>query len=105
MSTSPAKRLTIADLAERWGCNERFAWERVKERGVRFVWLGKGAYDASKHGLKMVLFRPQAIEEWEQAEEKHHEAVKPIGAVLTHASTRARRKIDPDLIWDGVVRS
>ncbi|AGA26049.1 hypothetical protein [Singulisphaera acidiphila] len=105
MGPSPAKLLTIADLAERWGCNERFAWERVKERGIRFVWLGKGSYDASKHGPKMVRFRLQAIEEWELSEEKHHEAVEPIREVLTHASTRASRKINPDLIWDGVVRS
>lgn len=94
------KLLTIDDLAERWGCNARTAWERVKEKGIPFVWLGKGEFNPSGHGPKLVRFRPRVIEEWEAAREKVHEADAPAPAAAKAAGSPAGMPA----WWDGKVR-
>ncbi len=69
MTSVNKKLLTIDDLAERWGCDPKTAWSRVRERGVPVVWLGRGSYDATKHGPKLVRFRPESIDRWELSQE------------------------------------
>lgn len=67
---SVANRLwTPADLAERWGCEVSTAMDRVRTKGVPFVWLGRGEARLAGAGQKFVRFRPEAVAAWEAAQE------------------------------------
>lgn len=98
-ASTPTRLLTIDDLAERWGCDPRTAWDRVKEKQISFVWLGKGDYDPSKHGPKLVRFRLKSIEEWEARLEKAHAVPQPAA---TKTPTKAPGAMPT--FWDGKVR-
>jgi hypothetical protein len=63
MIARSTRLLTVDDLAGRWTCTSRTAWERIKERRIPFVWLGMGQYDPMRHGPKLVRFRLKTIEE------------------------------------------
>lgn len=64
------KPLTLAELAERWGCTTETVLDRVRTRGVPFVWLGRGEPRLTEAGRKFLVFRRAAIEEWERANER-----------------------------------
>ena len=60
--TTTTAPLTLAQLAERWGCSTEKAWERVQLHRVPVVWFGKAAYNPKKRGPKEALFRLVDVE-------------------------------------------
>lgn len=97
MSTGAKERpLSLAELAERWGCTTETVLDRVRSRGVPFVWLGLGEPKLTSAGRKFLVFRLAAIEEWERANERVWPAVGASGPVEPHPA--------PVRGWDGVSR-
>jgi hypothetical protein len=64
-----ARLWTPANLAERWQCSVDTVMNRVRERGVPYLWLGTGEARLARRGAKLVRFRPRAIEAWEAEQE------------------------------------
>ena len=64
-----ARLWTAADLAERWGCSSETVLDRVRTKGVPFVWLGPREPRLTEAGQKFIRFRPAAVEAWEARQE------------------------------------
>jgi hypothetical protein len=109
------KLLTIADLAVRWGCKPETAMDKVRDKGVPFVWLGRGEPRLKAAGQKFIRFRPEAIAAFERAQEHVWAEPAPSAAASTPGTPRPRRRggasegpeMSPFLRaigWDGKVR-
>jgi hypothetical protein len=61
--------LSPSDLAERWQCSVGTVMDRVRGRGVPYLWLGKGEPNLTSRGTKLIRFRPKAVEIWEAQQE------------------------------------
>lgn len=113
-----SRLLTIADLAERWACSAGTVMDRVRDRGVPFVWLGREASpNLHARGQKAIRFRPEAIESWERSQERACDEPKAVAPASRPRPRRGRdsgsREAPPAVPmspflaaqgWDGIDR-
>jgi hypothetical protein len=94
MSTSAI--ITAAQLAERWSCSIDVVYDRVRTKGVPFVWLGRGEPKLSQAGRKHMVFRFADIEDWE-ASQVHvwpsPDAIEPAPRPSTAGKGRGSRAL------------